>query len=413
MAGTQGRSLRLEAIQIRLTGELANEYDVWYQTHIQNIGWSGWAVNDEPCGSAGYSYRLEGIRILLSRKGTPAPGSTTGIFFEKNSGVTDGRDAYGNTLIRYSTHVQDYGWQKYVFDGDMAGTSGESKRLEGIRIALTDVPYSGGVRYRTHVQDIGWQDYVSDGALSGTSGQSRRLEAIQIELTGDVAGHYDVYYCVHVQDFGWLPWVRNGELTGTEGMSRRLEAIRIRLVPKGTSVSGYDPSKAFRKSVITNGVTWFGDSYSALHESLIYDRLPGVDLQAEAGRFVSSWMYGVEPGISVAQRSKNSGTMRKNVVFALGTNSNDGVTDAELDQLRSIFGDSHNVVFVTARTNNMTYEAGNARLRAFVRKYPNYYLYDWDAHFRPEYIIWDGIHPSDAGIRVWVDGIVGVLNSIA
>ena len=68
MSGTSGRSLRLEGINIRLTGEAAELYDVYYRTHVQNIGWMAWAKNDEASGSAGYSWRLEGIQIQISRK---------------------------------------------------------------------------------------------------------------------------------------------------------------------------------------------------------------------------------------------------------------------------------------------------------------------------------------------------------
>ena len=38
------------------------------------------------------------------------------------------------------------------------------------------------VSYRTHVQDEGWQDYVQNGEMAGTSGKSLRLEAIQINI---------------------------------------------------------------------------------------------------------------------------------------------------------------------------------------------------------------------------------------
>ena len=37
------------------------------------------------------------------------------------------------TNVEYQTHVQTYGWQKYVKNGTSAGTTGKSKRLEGIR----------------------------------------------------------------------------------------------------------------------------------------------------------------------------------------------------------------------------------------------------------------------------------------
>ena len=84
MSGTSGQSKRLEGIRIRLTGEMAGKYDVYYQTHVQQFGWTGWAKNGEPCGSAGYSYRLEGIRIMLVDKGGSAPGSTANAFYDKN-----------------------------------------------------------------------------------------------------------------------------------------------------------------------------------------------------------------------------------------------------------------------------------------------------------------------------------------
>ena len=68
MAGTQGQSLRLEAIRIKLTGEIANYYDVYYRVHSQEFGWLGWAKNGESAGTEGYSYRLEGIEIKLIKK---------------------------------------------------------------------------------------------------------------------------------------------------------------------------------------------------------------------------------------------------------------------------------------------------------------------------------------------------------
>ena len=39
-----------------------------------------------------------------------------------------------------------------------------------------------------HLQSYyGWQDYVGNGAISGTTGESRRLEAIKIRLRFDTA----------------------------------------------------------------------------------------------------------------------------------------------------------------------------------------------------------------------------------
>lgn len=218
MSGTFGESKRLEAIQIKLTGAAAENYDVYYRVHAQNYGWLDWASNGQAAGTATYGKRLEAIQIVLVEKGGKAPGETKTPYVTRN--------------ISYKTHVQTYGWQPYVYDGQASGTSGESKRLEGIRISLSDNLYGGDIQYRVHCQTYGWLDWVTDDELSGTTGESKRLEAIQIKLTGEISNYYDVYYRVHCQTYGWLDWVKNGEIAGTYGESKRLEAIEIKLVPK-------------------------------------------------------------------------------------------------------------------------------------------------------------------------------------
>ena len=224
VSGTEGQCKRLEAIQIRLTGEVAENYDVYYSVHAENFGWLGWAKNGEEAGTAGYGYRLEAIRIQLVTKGDKAPELIGTI-----------KEAMKARLVGYQTHVQDYGTQAYVYDGAMAGTEGECKRMESIRMKLPS-SVNSSIQYRSHVQDIGWEkNWASNGSLSGTEGQCKRLEAIQIKLSGDVAENYDVYYRVHAQDYGWLAWAKNGESSGTEGYAKRLEAIEVRLVPKGTT----------------------------------------------------------------------------------------------------------------------------------------------------------------------------------
>ena len=82
LSGTTGQSKRMEAIKIRLTGEAAEKYDIYYRVHSQNFGWLDWSKNGEPSGTAGYSYRMEAIQIVLVAKGDPAPGATTRSFVQ-------------------------------------------------------------------------------------------------------------------------------------------------------------------------------------------------------------------------------------------------------------------------------------------------------------------------------------------
>lgn len=232
MSGTSGQSKRLEAIKVKLSGEAANQYDVYYRVHAQDYGWLDWAKNGESAGTEGYSKRLEGIQIVLVKKGENAPGSTSRPFIYK--------------MIKYQTHVQNIGWQGEKADGEMSGTTGQSLRLEAIKIQLSS-SIDGGIVYKTHVQDYGWQNFVANGQASGTSGQAKRLEAIQIQLTGNAKNQYDLYYRVHAQNFGWLGWAKNGESAGTAGYSYRLEGIQIVLVPKGGNAPGSTSKHYYNK----------------------------------------------------------------------------------------------------------------------------------------------------------------------
>ena len=111
---------------------------------------------------------------------------------------------------------------------------------------MSNQPLSGGISYEVHAQGIGWMNSAADGTLAGTEGQSRRLEAVRISLTGDMAGErgYSVWYRVHSQTYGWLGWAHDGAEAGTTGLSKRAEAIEMQILPQGQVPGGYDESKA-------------------------------------------------------------------------------------------------------------------------------------------------------------------------
>jgi len=230
LSGTSGKSLRLEAIQIRLTGEIANAYDVYYRVHIEDKGWLNWAKNSESAGSQSAAKRLESIQIKLVKKGEAAPEGNGKAFLIGNEAK---RPDEIKPTVNYQTHVQNIGWQGVVKNGEIAGTSGKNLQLEAIKINLSDAALAGNIEYSTHIQNIGWQDYKANGALSGTTGKNLQLEAIKIKLSGDVSRYYDVYYRVHIQDKGWLNWAANGAPAGSQSASKRLEAIQIKIVRKG------------------------------------------------------------------------------------------------------------------------------------------------------------------------------------
>lgn len=218
-AGTEKQLKRMEAIQIQLTGAYAEKYDIYYSVHVTNFGWLGWAKNGEIAGSEGLSLQMEAIRIRLVKKNE--------VF------SVGGRHAIVAPKLTYQAHCADSGWKNAVTDGNIAGTVGENRQLEALKINLVDANGKSGIEYRAHVSDVGWQGWKNSGEIAGTTGQSRKLEAVEIRLKGDIAKEFDIYYRVHVAEIGWLGWAKNGESAGTTGGARQAEAVQIKLVGKG------------------------------------------------------------------------------------------------------------------------------------------------------------------------------------
>lgn len=122
--------------------------------------------------------------------------------------------------LRYIAQVEDYGWMDWVSNGETAGTTGEKKRLEAIRI-----DFKGEIEAKAHIQEYGWVDYgkIDKDTIIGTVGECKRLECLCLK------GDFD--YRVHIEGSGWSAWTEaDGICTlGTVGQSLRIEAIEIRL----------------------------------------------------------------------------------------------------------------------------------------------------------------------------------------
>ncbi len=229
-AGTTGKNKKIEAVKINLTEQLAATYDVYYRVHSANYGWLGWAKNGEEAGTKGLNLGAQAVEVKLYEKGSPEAPAQTGksCVSIENLG-----------LVLYNTHVQNIGWQnKNFYDGQTAGTTGRNLSVEAIKIKVTELGkqesnLSGSIFYEAHVQDIGWQGEVSDGQIAGTTGKNKKIEAIKIRLSEQLDAQYNIYYRVHSARFGWLDWTKNGEVAGTVGYNAGVEAIEIKLYGKG------------------------------------------------------------------------------------------------------------------------------------------------------------------------------------
>lgn len=145
--------------------------------------------------------------------------------------------------IQYEAHVSNIGWMSSKRDGSTAGTTGQSKSVEDLKVGILNPVEDGSVQINANVSGIGWQGWDTPSASEGgTTGQGRAVEAVRLRLTGSLAKDYDAYYRVHASNIGWMAWAKDGGEAGTTGMSCSLEAVQIKLIKKGTShpdTSGY------------------------------------------------------------------------------------------------------------------------------------------------------------------------------
>jgi len=118
-----------------------------------------------------------------------------------------------SVVYQYRAHVAKLGWLPWQNMGQVAGTTGQSRRMEALEWRnIGPILYVG----RANVAGIGW---LQPSYLLGTTGQSRQMEAVQIYLFG-------FYYRAHVANIGWLPWQTAYGIAGTTGQNRRMEAFQ-------------------------------------------------------------------------------------------------------------------------------------------------------------------------------------------
>ncbi len=259
LSGTEGKSLRLEAMKINLKNAPSG-LKIKYQAHVQNIGWQGWKENGQTTGTEGKSLRLEAIKINL-----------------------EGTKKY---KIQYRVHIQNIGWQEWKEDGQVAGTEGKSLRIEAIQIKIVPVK-SISVEYNSHISMIGWENDYSriNGHTSGTTGKSLGIEALKIRLKG-VDNTANIQYQAHVQTVGWQDWKNEEQIAGTTGRNLKIEAIEIKIVDKiqnttqkGIDVSTYQDTINWKKvkengvefAMIRTGIRGYGVSSDGINGKIVQD----------------------------------------------------------------------------------------------------------------------------------------------
>ncbi|MDR7078818.1 hypothetical protein J2Y03_003875 [Neobacillus niacini] len=124
--------------------------------------------------------------------------------------------------VVYEAHIEGIGWQGVKRNGETAGTTGQSRRLEALTVRLENT--NARLQMEGHIEDLDWTNERTNGEVLGTMGVALRLEAIKIKADG-----LNITYRVHIENTGWTDWKKNGEEAGTTGQAKRIEAIEIKL----------------------------------------------------------------------------------------------------------------------------------------------------------------------------------------
>lgn len=161
-AGTTGKGLRMEAIQVALSGTFVGS--VQYRCHVQDIGWQDWVSNGNIAGTVGQAKRVEGIQIQLTDV------------------ASDLFDVY------YRVHVQNYGWLDWAKNGESAGSQGAALRAEAIEIVL--VPKGGAAPGETGMPFV---DATAGGRLAATA----KSQIGYLEATNGYTKYGDWYEAYH------------------------------------------------------------------------------------------------------------------------------------------------------------------------------------------------------------------------
>ncbi len=150
-------------------------------------------------------------------------------------------------------------------------------------------------------------------------------------------------------------------------------------------------AEAAKKRVPITGtaISAVGDSVMLGSAPYLQQAFPGITIDAVVSRSMT------RGGLETLEKMQHAGTLRKNVVVALGTNGYYGTGMLER-MIRELKG--YNIVLVTAYGDREWIPPNNSDARKMAQKYQNVAVAQWDKAIAPhtELLGDDGIHPATA-----------------
>ena len=68
---------------------------------------------------------------------------------------------------------------------------GKNKKVQALKIRLRGQEYTGDIKYSVKAGGEDWQKDVTSNEIAGTVGENKYLEAVKVELTGEMKEQYN------------------------------------------------------------------------------------------------------------------------------------------------------------------------------------------------------------------------------
>lgn len=222
------KSKTIQGIKIKLSDELAKDYNVFYRVNVAHYEWLGWAKNGQATGTSGQEYSIRALKVSIKSINKPDKVSAKPLWVKRPT------VKYSLGLTKTPSTLS-----KTKKNGGTAGKTSWNAKSDRLRVSLANTAFVGSIEYQVRTgknNNTGWSSWKANGATAGK--KKKKIQAIRIRLTGKLKKYYDVYYRVYSGDNHWLGWAKNGRTAGTGQIGYKVGAVQVKLVIKGGGAPG-------------------------------------------------------------------------------------------------------------------------------------------------------------------------------
>lgn len=131
------------------------------------------------------------------------------------------------STLTYQTHIAKKGWGAWNNEEEISNDIAQKLDIQAIKINFPKHKVYYSVYFN---EQEGWSEEVSSPEMAGTTGKSKAIYGIRIRLDEARQKEFDILYRVHKFDGEWTDWAKNGETIYSYG--QKLNALQIKLEPK-------------------------------------------------------------------------------------------------------------------------------------------------------------------------------------